>query len=275
MTLRVVTWNVWWRFGPFRQRQQAIEHVLREVDADVICLQEVWATDAEGREVDQAAMLGDTLSMHVNRTTPTFYDGQAFGNAVLSRWPAGLLADQPLPRADGTPGHRQVVAATIDTPWGPLPVASTHLDHRFDASATRQRQVEVLLSLATDWRGDTGSDLPVILGADLNAVPDSDEVRTLTGRRAAIDGIVMSDVWEQCGAGSGNTWRRENPYLDDSAWPDRRLDYLLVSWPRPKPVGNPVRCWLAGDGPVDVDGEQVWPSDHAAVVADFVTPTAD
>ena len=47
---------------------------------------------------------------------------------------------------------------------------------------------------------------------------------------------------------------------------------LLVSWPRPKPVGNPLRCRLAGDGPVEVDGESVWPSDHAAVVAEFASP---
>jgi endonuclease/exonuclease/phosphatase family metal-dependent hydrolase len=277
MPLRVATWNLWWRFGPFEQRQRAIELVLREVDADVICLQEVWATDGDG-SADQADILGDALSMHVTRTAPMFYDGHSFGNAVLSRWPAERLADEPLPRADGEPGHRRVVAAAIDSPWGRWPVAATHLDHRFDASHTRQRQVEALLSMVSEWRGDPTTDLPVILGADLNAVPDSEEVRLLTGLAPGVEGIVMSDVWGQCGDGPGATWRRGNPYLDDTAWPDRRLDYLLVSWPRPKPVGNPLRCRLAGDGPVDVDGrgdtEGVWPSDHAAVVADFVTPAA-
>ena len=276
MTLRVVTWNLWWRFGPFEQRQRAIERVLRHIDADVICLQEVWATDGAGAEPDrtsdQARLLGDALSLHAARTAPTFYDGHSFGNAILSRWPVEPVADEALPRADGRPGHRRVLAAVIDSPWGPWPVASTHLDHRFDASSTRILQVEALLTLASKWRGDPACDLPVVIGADLNAVPDSDEVRTLTGRRAGVEGIVMSDVWEHVGEGSGATWRRGNPYLNDSAWPDRRLDYLLVSWPRPKPTGNPVQCWMAGDGPVEVDGESVWPSDHAAVVADLFTP---
>jgi endonuclease/exonuclease/phosphatase family metal-dependent hydrolase len=201
-----------------------------------------------------------------------FHDGHSFGNAVLSRWPAEPLADEPLPRVDGSPGHRRVVAATIDSPWGHWPFASTHLDHRFDASSTRVRQVEALLTHASEWRGDPAADLPVVIGADLNSVPDSDEIRMLTGRRAGVDGIVMSDVWEQAGVGPGATWRRGNPYLDESAWPDRRLDYLLVSWPRPKPIGNPLHCWLAGDGPVHVGGESVWPSDHAAVVAELATP---
>ena len=42
---------------------------------------------------------------------------------------------------------------------------------------------------------------PMLVGADLNAVPDSDEVRLLTGRRPGVDGVVLSDVWEHVGAG--------------------------------------------------------------------------
>ena len=148
---------------------------------------------------------------------------------------ARLLADEALPRADGSPGHRRIVAASVATPWGPWPIASTHLDHRFDDSAARQAQCRRLLELASTWRGDPTTDLPLIVGADLNAVPDSAEVRMLTGREPGRRGIVFSDAWEQTGDGPGATWRRENPYSADSAWPNRRIDYLLVSWPRPKP----------------------------------------
>jgi hypothetical protein len=83
---------------------------------------------------------------------------------------------------------------------------------------------------------------------------------------------VFSDSWEQSGDGPGWTWSRDNPYSSDSAWPNRRLDYLLVSWPRPKPIGNPVAARLVGADAVVVDGVPVWPSDHAAVVADVQTP---
>ena len=104
-------------------------------------------------------------------------------------------------------------------------------------------------------------------------MPDSDEVRMLTGRRAAATpDLVMGDCWEQVGDGPGHTWRDDNPYRVDSAWPNRRLDYVLVAWPRPKPVGNPQQAWLAGVDAVEVDGAAVWPSDHAAVVVDLRTP---
>lgn len=268
MTLRVATWNLWWRFGPFEQRQVAIVETLRSINADVLCLQEVWSTDTD----DQAQSLARALDMNVVRTAPVLFDGQAFGNAVLSRWPADLMADEALPRHDGAAGHRRVVAARVDTPWGPWTFVSTHLDHRFDASASRVLQTRRLLELAMTWRGDPERDPPTVMGGDLNAVPDSDEIRLLTGRGPGVPGIVMTDAWEVAGTGAGVTWGGGNPYVVDSAWPERRLDYLLVSWPRPKPVGNPARTWLAGTAPVDVDGDAVWPSDHAAVVADLITP---
>ena len=88
----------------------------------------------------------------------------------------------------------------------------------------------------------------------------------LTGRREpAVEGLVFTDLWEVVGEGDGYTWRRDNPYLVDAKWPNRRLDYLFVSWPRQKTIGNPSSIWLAGLEPVD--GVQA--SDHAAVVANI------
>jgi len=267
-SLRVMTWNLWWRFGPWEQRLPAIIETIRNAAPDVVCLQEAWATE----EADQLDLLGDALDMSAIRDDPMFHGGLAFGNAVMSRWPLERIGFERLPTRQGESGHRSVVGASVDTPWGEWPLASTHLDHRFDASATRSLQVRRLMELAAQWRGNCERDLPLILGGDLNAVPDSDEVRMATGRRPGVEGIVFSDSWEQVGQGPGHTWRRGNPYVADSAWPDRRIDYLLVSWPRPKPVGNPVRVERAGIAPVDVDGVPVVPSDHAALVGDFVVP---
>jgi endonuclease/exonuclease/phosphatase family metal-dependent hydrolase len=219
-----------------------------------------------------AEVLADELGYHGVSSLPIGRGDVGFTNAVLSRWNCVALGDEALPRADGSPGHRRIVAASVQSPWGPWPVASTHFDHRFDDSATRVAQATRVLELVARWRGDPTIDLPVILGADVNAVADADEVRVLTGRRNGVHGVVMSDAWEQVGTGDGWTWRRDNPNSADSAWPNRRLDYVMVSWPRPKPTGNPMAAHLAGLDPVDVGGTAVWPSDHAAVVVDLTTP---
>ncbi len=264
VSMRVMTWNVWWHFGPWEARQPAIVDTIRRVDPDVVCLQEVWSDESN----DQVDVLAHGLGMHAVRTDPILYDGQSFANAILARWPLERIADDALPGADGTTSHRRIVAVRIATPWGGWPVASTHLEHRFDRSADRSAQVRRMMELTLGWRGDPTTDLPVIVGGDLNAVPDTDEIRMATGRSPGVDGIVFSDVWEQVGDGDGHTWTRGNPHSSDSAWPNRRLDYLLVSWPRPNPIGNPIRTRLAGHGG-DAD---VWPSDHLAVVADVTTP---
>lgn len=270
VTLRVMTWNLWWRFGDWERRERAIVEVVRAVDPDVLCLQEAWA-DPDGN--GPARVLAGEVGHHALSSAPIGRHDVGFTNAVLSRWPLTPLADEALPRADGSPGHRRIVAGTAMTPWGPWTVASTHLDHRFDDSAARSVQARHLLELAASWRSDPSSELPPVIGADLNAVPDSDEVRMLTGRRPGVPGIVFSDAWEQAGDGHGATWRRDNPYCADSAWPNRRLDYVLIGWPRPNPVGNPLAARVVADGPVDVDGEPIWASDHAAVVVDLATPS--
>lgn len=259
-----MTWNLWWHFGPWELRQPLIVDAIRDTDPDVVCLQEVWSDETD----DQAEILAAQLDMHVVRTDHVFYAGQSFGNAVMSRWPLERIDDLSLPRADGTASHRRIVAARVATPFGPWPFASTHLDHRFDRSADRRAQICHVMELARTWRGDPTTDLPVIIGADLNAVPDTDEVRVATGRAPGVDDIVFSDVWELVGDGAGHTWLAECPYSGDSAWPNRRLDYLLVSWPRPKPVGNPMRAWTVGHGAAD----DTWASDHLGVVAEFTPP---
>jgi len=266
--VRVISWNLWWRFGPWAERQPAIAATLAAETPDVVCLQEVWG---ERGGADQAHTLGAALGLHVARSDGPWWEDVAFGNAVLSRWPIREIDTIRLPRPDGEPGHRSAVAAVIDHPAGSLVAVSTHLDHRFDASGARLAQVAALCRFVEGLRARVDPVWPVVVGGDLNAVPDSDEVRVLTGRSAPpVAGLVFTDAWEVAGDGPGWTWRDDNPYLGDAAWPRRRLDYVLVSWPRTKPIGQPQRAWLAGLDAVD----GVHPSDHAAVVVDLREPPA-
>ncbi len=44
--LRIMTWNIWWRFGPWVQREPAILQCIADLNPDVIALQEVWGDGA-------------------------------------------------------------------------------------------------------------------------------------------------------------------------------------------------------------------------------------
>lgn len=265
--MRVVTWNIWWRFGPWEQRQPGIEATLRRADADIICLQEVWAIDDD----HQAATLAEALGYeHVASCDGS--KGNGLGNAILSRWPIVDREIVALPLADGRPGHRTLVRARIATPDGTVDVYSTHLAFRFDESELRLDQLRVITASIAERRADDPADLPPLLCGDLNATPDSDEIRTLTGRRAPADrNLVFTDTWDAVGHGPGHTWDAANPHLADSTWPGRRLDYVLVAWPRDKPIGNPTRARLTGAR----RHNGVWPSDHLGVIVDLVTSRDD
>jgi endonuclease/exonuclease/phosphatase family metal-dependent hydrolase len=256
-TWRVATWNLWSRFGDEADvRKNAIPVVLSAVDADIVCLQEVYR-DQSG--INDAHDLGTTLGLHV---VPTADRSPGPGNALLSRWPVVEDGVEALPG-----GHRHALWAALATPFGRLPVICTHLAYRFDESALRQRQAAALAALAAELRSaDAERSPPVLLCGDLNAVPESDEMRLLTGRAPVpVAGLVFNDCWPQVRDDPGHTWVGRNPHLDESAWPERRLDYVLVSWPRARPLGNPAQAFLIGDGPV----EGVWPSDHLGVVVDL------
>jgi endonuclease/exonuclease/phosphatase family metal-dependent hydrolase len=101
--LRVATWNVWWQFGPWQERQPAIAETLHGLDADVIALQEVWDT-ADG--TGQAGALADALGYH-QVFAAGFDAGDAiFGNAVLSRWPVAESVTRNLPTTATTEEFR-------------------------------------------------------------------------------------------------------------------------------------------------------------------------
>ena len=138
--LRVLSWNLWWRYGPWEQRHAAIEATIRALDPDVVALQEVW----DDGSANQAALLGDALGYHHVYAATLDRDGVRFGNAVLSRWPLAGHEWRPLPAPDTLDEMRTVLRADVDGPRGPIQLFCTHLNWRFDQSEVRQDQVRAI-----------------------------------------------------------------------------------------------------------------------------------
>jgi endonuclease/exonuclease/phosphatase family metal-dependent hydrolase len=86
--LRVVTYNVHRCRGiDGRVRPARIASVLREVDADVVALQEVLSVGNGGQEENQAEFLAAATGMHWQLGENRQMRGGAYGNVVLSRYP--------------------------------------------------------------------------------------------------------------------------------------------------------------------------------------------
>jgi endonuclease/exonuclease/phosphatase family metal-dependent hydrolase len=266
--MRVATWNLWWRYGPWERRRDPIASTLAEIDPDLCGLQEVWGTDGDGENDDGAsfaAELAERLGRHCCwAIAARGAGGLCIGNAILSRWPITAYEQITLPTGD-LHESRVALHASIDAPGGTVPMFTTHLTYGPGLSRTRVAQVETLAAFVADR--SAGTAYPPIVTGDLNSEPDSDEIRRLGGlvSEPAAAGLVLLDAWRYADpADPGFTWARRNDYQANSPLPDCRIDYVLVGVHR-EGRGQVRSARVAGDAPVD----GVWPSDHFAVVADL------
>jgi len=275
--MRVLTWNMWWRFGPWEERRKAILDVLREERPDVVGLQEVWARGGENLAQWLAQELGMYWTWEASLAPERWQQrlGDAtfdFGNAVLSRWPVAERAVLRLPAAEGDDDGRLALYARLAAPGHHVPFFTTHLTSAIHGSAVRCEQVAALAEFVAEHRGGTA--FPPVVTGDFNAWPDSDEVRLFGGYKTApaFPGQVLMDAWEYADpAAPSTTWDPRNPYVSGTFYPGVRIDYIHVGRSGPDILGHVRSVRRTGDGPVG----GVWPSDHFAVVADLAHQYAD
>ena len=260
-TIRVVTWNVWGRYGAdCEARQAALEQTLEQTAPDLVCLVEAWRQGDSTQPGRVAARLG---LAHHRFVGDWEQEDWVSGIGFVSRWPMTEPRRRPLRAEDGS-GFGEAVHVAVAGERGSIQLFAVMLDHPLDASGLRQHQVRQLVQFIAETASRRD---PIVVCGDFNAGPDSDEIRMLTGRSApAAPGMVFYDAWEVAGDGSpGFTWSNRNPLAAIGLYPDRRFDYIFSAWPRRGGVGHPTRCSLLG---VRAPGEQQL-SDHYGLAADL------
>ena len=255
--LTVLSWNIWWQFGPWEARAKAIDATLEAADADVIALQEVWGDAAH----NYARILAEKLGYYSFFADSMTMNGVGFGNAILSRWPIVGRKVITLSGAEETGEIRNALFARIDGPRGPFDFFCTHLNWRYEQSHIRQDQVREVAEFVNK---NKAGKMPPLLCGDFNAEPMSEEIRMLTGlTTAAAKGLAFHDGWNVAGNGPGLTWDNRNPFVAAEFEPNRRIDYIFAGHPKARGRGHITNMDVIGDTPID----GVWPSDHFGVMA--------
>jgi endonuclease/exonuclease/phosphatase family metal-dependent hydrolase len=249
-TLRIITWNVWGLYGPWREREAAIVAALRDARPDIVVLTESWAKDGDSQCARLAHPLG--LLHHTFSGVAAQEDEAALsGVAVMSRWPIRRESSLAF-------GGARVQFAELAGPRGLVQVYGLVMDAWwFDQSQGRQDAVRALLTHVNEAQDQQA---PLIVCGDFNADPDSDEIRMLTGRTTApAPGLSFCDAWEVGGPPiPGHTWSNSNPWATQLLWPNRRIDYIFSAAPRPGGAGHAMHAGLLGTRPVN----NTYPSDH-------------
>ncbi len=260
---RVLTWNVWWRFGPaWRKLQPVLLQHLRDAAPDLVALQECWGLGS----TSQAHEFASALGMHAAFLAPSLppvpdppespdQAGVELGLGLLSRWPLTVRA-VAMPARHRTPAPVAVLAQ-VAHPAGRLHLVAACLEWEPAYTDDRFAQAQAVVELATDPATD--GPLPVIICGDLNAAPDSPVLRPLYD--------AFADAWALGGGDpAAATLRSDHPQapLEATELLDQRIDHIFVRPGSPEVQVNVESVALLGD-PV----EGVHPSDHQAVVCDL------
>ncbi|MFD7159851.1 endonuclease/exonuclease/phosphatase family protein [Kribbella sp. NPDC059898] len=211
--MRTLTFNI--HHGVGVGGKLDLERVAQTIEAsgaDVAGLQEVDKYfAARSNWEDQPSWLAARLKMNQVFAANLDWDPpepgkprRQYGTLVLSKYPIVDSRNTLLPLHAGSE-QRGLLEALIDVDGTPLRFADTHLTT--DNDGERLEQANAVVELLEDAPEAT------LLVGDLNAVPSSAEVKTLTAQWA--------DTWREKGFGPGFT----NPV----PLPARRIDYQLHS----------------------------------------------
>ena len=278
-SLRVATLNIWNKSGPWVKRAALIREQLASLSPDIVGLQEVLQMESGGQIQDQVTELSGDYEWcfgmgHIMKGSWAKVGSTLrFGNALLSRYPILRHEAIPLPGDDISDQKRSVLHAVVDAPFGHVHVFVTHLNWKLDEGHVRELQVQAIADLVADRCADV--DFPPLLMGDMNAVPESDEIRFLKGytRLGRDRSVHFADAWDYVpGSDPGRTFdARVNGFSASYEEPPRRIDYVFVRPPFVHGRGRPVEVGLAFHAPAASDPE-LHCSDHFGVYADLHLP---
>lgn len=261
MDVRVVTYNVLAvQYADGDARYQRIAEGLRELDADVIALQELPV--ARTRD-----LVGEGYELAPHPHT----DRDGIGACLASRYPIRAVHTVDLhvtPRSTEFAWAGGVVVE-LETPMGSVVVVHHKPNWAIGWEHEREAQAVAVARFADRYPADA----PVVLLGDLDAAPDAASIRFLTGKQS-LDGVstCYQDAWSACrGQLDGFTFTPENPLVcngDMPLDPGRRIDYVLVRCGTHGPALRVADCRRVFDRP----HRGRWCSDHFGVLADLQLP---
>ncbi|NLG80380.1 MAG: hypothetical protein GX492_11265 [Firmicutes bacterium] len=225
MRLTVMTYNIHSGVGAdLKLDLDRIADLIRDQGADIVGLCEVDQGTRRSGGVDQARYIAERLGYYYAYGPNFMYDGGAFGNAVLSRYPIVSSTNHPLPNIHFNE-PRGLLEAQVDTGGGILNVFVTHLDVEYADS--RLAQARAVIEISSKAAG------PKIVMGDLNASPTgSPEIAVLLRHFNDTQQVyrVLVDSAELVKEGLFARDYLKGGYTYDAYDPARRIDYILTSF---------------------------------------------
>ncbi len=274
--VRVLTLNLWQKFGAWADRRSVLIDGIRALAPDLLAFHESIKTDG----YDQVT---DLLGPEFNIAHSKGRDANGMGISIASRWPLGEVLEVDLnvtPRTVGFPCTTLVVEVIAPDPVGQLLFVNHFPNWQLNFEHEREMQAVAAARFVEERIGQ--SNKQVVMAGDLDADPQAASVRFWSGRQSLADmSVCYRDAWESTHPEDpGHTFTPRNPLVRDGVvkgmrpfrdWPFRRIDYIFVRFGAHGGLALDIAaCARIFDEPID----GVFASDHFGLVADLAKPFA-
>jgi len=217
MIIKILQWNIL-----FKEKAENILKLIKEIDADILCLQEVTqhCSHNDGRDVSK--LIAEETGLKYNfAPAGCFEDGLIIGNTIFSRFPIKENDNFVVKDYSGgkTASDEQRVCAlsTLDLGGGKtITISTTHLSYIpfMEETEDKIKQIKKLTDFFSKHNG------PLVFTGDLNVSSDTNSIK------------MIEEHLIHCGPNySEPTWTTK-PFSLDGFEEDQlrwRLDYAFAS----------------------------------------------
>lgn len=236
--IKMMTYNIHHANPPTKAKDsvidlQAIANVINKAKPEIVALQEVDVHNARaGMDLNEAAALAKLTGMHYYFTRAIYYRGGEYGDAVLSKFPIIDSMDYHLPIIEGTKEEtRSLCMVKVMLPdKKEIYFASTHLGLTEDTRLLQAKKLSGIIKSLS---------LPLIIGGDFNATPESETIKVL-------DQVLTRSCKSDCA------------FTIPTKKPKHKIDYIMYA---PSDVFNVIKEEVI---------PETYASDHLPVVVSMV-----
>ncbi|MEK9185046.1 MAG: endonuclease/exonuclease/phosphatase family protein [Patescibacteria group bacterium] len=180
ITVKLLQWNIW-----YLEKIANIEKQIRELDPDVVCLQELTCNHGANLGIYAAEYLKEKLGMYLNYHFAQQWDKnnseKEIGDAILSKYPfvnsSFKFLQNPKENAvDYSEEGRVYIEVSVNIKGKIYTIGTSHLSysHRFEETEKRKLETDNLINIIKEKQTN------YIFTGDLNATPDSYTVKNIS-----------------------------------------------------------------------------------------------
>jgi len=194
--LTLLQWNIWYAESPAN-----VLEVIKQIDPDIACLQEVTVNNSKINYIDVAEFLSSKSGLNGHFVEAQYFPSDkgnvSQGNMILSKFPfikkshAFVQDKKHSDFDDYSKEGRVLVIGEVSIGNQVLTIATTHLSytHKFIETKQKLEEENKLLDSISNY------DEKFILTGDFNATPESELIKKLEGKLENAGPDFSQNTW--------------------------------------------------------------------------------